>query len=405
MYTGRITDIGTVVENGESAIHIRMPRLARELVCGGSVNVNGVCLSATSIDGDLVVADATPETRRRTRLADLGPGAVVNLERPLRAGEPLDGHLVQGHVDAVGKVVRVEDEGAGARKVWIKPPGRVLDTLAPKGSVGIDGVSLTVADIVRDRFSVALIPITLSETTLGTLQVDDRVHLETDVVAKFASSGCAGLSSVTSGLGWSGVVEGAAGVQQAAAQLAAGGGVVVWDPDREGEGDVVYAGEGFTPASMAFILTEARGHTTVPCSLEVLDRLEIPAMTGSGDRHGTAFHNSVDLACSAGTGVSAHDRAATIRRLAAADASPADFCQPGHVFPLAGRPGGLAERRGHTEASLELCRLAGRAPVAVICEVMGDDGHMLDAAGMERWSLRHALPMVSIADITAHAPS
>ncbi|MGH9230954.1 MAG: 3,4-dihydroxy-2-butanone-4-phosphate synthase [Acidimicrobiales bacterium] len=100
--------------------------------------------------------------------------------------------------------------------------------------------------------------------------------------------------------------------------------------------------------------------------------------------------------------MSAHERAATVRRLAASDARPADFLRPGHVFPLAGRPGGLAERRGHTEASLALCEAAGLPTVAVICEVMGPDGHMLTVGAVERFALRCGQPMVSIADLASH---
>ena len=113
---------------------------------------------------------------------------------------------------------------------------------------------------------------------------------------------------------------------------------------------------------------------------------------GAGDRHGTAYHVSVDLAAGTGTGVSAFDRAATVRRLADERARPEDFLRPGHVFPLAGRPGGLAERRGHTEASLALCRAAGLPTVAVICEVMAPDGHMLAGSAVERFALRWGDP-------------
>jgi 3,4-dihydroxy 2-butanone 4-phosphate synthase/3,4-dihydroxy 2-butanone 4-phosphate synthase/GTP cyclohydrolase II len=132
----------------------------------------------------------------------------------------------------------------------------------------------------------------------------------------------------------------------------AGGGVLIYDPDREAESDVVFAGARLRPESMAFLLTQVCGHTTVPCDRERLDRLEIGPMPGAGDRHGTAYHVPVDLAAGTGTGVSAHDRAATIRRLAHPDATPADFLRPGHVFPLAGRPGGLAERVSQLAAHL-----------------------------------------------------
>jgi 3,4-dihydroxy 2-butanone 4-phosphate synthase/3,4-dihydroxy 2-butanone 4-phosphate synthase/GTP cyclohydrolase II len=114
---------------------------------------------------------------------------------------------------------------------------------------------------------------------------------------------------------------------------------------------------------------------------------------------GTAFHVSVDLAAGTGTGVSAEERAATVRRLADPEARPGDFLQPGHVFPLRARDGGLAERGGHTEAGVALCRAAGLAPVAVVCEVMNPDGRMAGEADLERFALRWGLPMVAIGDL------
>jgi 3,4-dihydroxy 2-butanone 4-phosphate synthase len=203
-------------------------------------------------------------------------------------------------------------------------------------------------------------------------------------------------------LPWAGELRGVAGVEKTATQLAAGGAVIIYDPDREAEADVVFAGAGLRPESFVFLLTQVCGHTTVPCDPERLDRLEIPPMPGSGDRHGTAPHVSVDLAAGTGTGVSAFDRAATVRRLAEERARPEDFLRPGHVFPLAGRPAGLAERRGHTEASLALCRAAGLPTVAVICEVMAPDGHMLVGSAVERFALRWGIPMISIDELATH---
>jgi len=318
----------------------------------------------------------------------------------------LDGHLVQGHVDGVGKVTLVDEEAGGARRVWIRPSRRFMDNVVAKGFVAVDGVSVTVAELVRDRFSVALIPITLRETTLGTLRLGDRVNLEADLFVKAARElhGAARLvaSRSLAALPWSGELHGPAGVQKAAAQLASGGAVVIHDPDREGEADVVFAGANLRPASFVFLLTQVCGHTTIPCDQARLDRLEIPPMPGAGDRHGTAYHVSVDLAAGTGTGVSAHDRAATVRRLAYADARPEDFLRPGHVFPLAARPAGLAARRGHTESSLALCRAAGLPQVAAICEVMGPDGHMLTGSAVERFALKWAIPMIAIEELATH---
>ncbi|HEV8064118.1 MAG TPA: 3,4-dihydroxy-2-butanone-4-phosphate synthase, partial [Acidimicrobiales bacterium] len=342
------------------------------------------------------------ETLRRSTLGDLHAGSAVNVEPALEVGNALDGHLVQGHVDGTGKVAKIDDEGIG-RRIWIRTSSHVLTQLVPKGSVAVDGVSLTVAEMGRDRFSVALVPTTLAETTLGALDIGQRVNLETDLVAKLvetvgANAGAA-VAAVVSALPWAGPLGGRLGVEKVVAQFAAGGGVIVFDPGREGEGDVMFAGARFRPESMAFMLTQVCGHTTVPCDLPRLDRLDIPPLPGEGDRHGTAPHLPVDLAVGTGTGVSAVERSATIRRLAHPASTAADFLRPGHVFPLGGRPGGLAERPGHTEAALALCQAAGLPTVAAICEVMGSDGVMAGAAELERFSLRWGLPMVAVADL------
>ncbi len=405
MFNGCITEIGTVTSTAQGLI-VDGPKTAGRLRIGGSVCVNGVCLSATDLGEDWFRADVSAETSRRSTLPELTPGSRVNLEAPLRVGDPLDGHLVQGHVDATGRVARLEDDGpAAGRRVWIRPPKRFLDQVVAKASVAVDGVSLTVAEVLADRFSVALIPITRRDTTLGALVPGDRVNLESDLFVKTAGELHASARLVAArslaALPWAGELRGSAGVEKCAAQLAAGGAVLIHDTDREAEADVVYAGDRFRPEAMAFLLTVACGHTTVPCDRARLDRLEIPPMPGPGDRHGTASHVPVDLADGTGTGVSAVDRAATVRRLAHPDARPGNFLRPGHVFPLAGRDGGLRQRRGHTEASLALCQAAGLPTVAVICEVMGPDGRMLTGSAVERFALRWALPLISIEDLAA----
>jgi len=407
MYSGRITEIGTVAEAGSRLI-IQAAKTSAGLSVGGSVNVNGTCLSAVQADGETgwFGVAISAETASRSTLGGLAPGARVNLELPLRAGDALDGHLVQGHTDAIGKVTKVDAEPSGSVRVWIRPPKRFLNEIVAKGSVAVDGVSLTVADVVTDRFSVALIPLTLVQTTLAGLHPGQRVNLESDLFVKSArdlwqSARLVAARSLAA-LPWAGELTGPAGVGKCVSHLAAGGGVLIYDPDREAEADVVFAGARLRPESMAFLLTQVCGHTTVPCDRERLDRLEIGPMPGEGDRHGTAYHVSVDAAAGTTTGVSAHDRATTIRRLAHPDAEPADFLRPGHVFPLAGRPGGLAERAGHTEASLALCVAAGLPAVAAICEVMGPDGHMMTGAAVERFALAWSLPLISISQLAAH---
>jgi 3,4-dihydroxy 2-butanone 4-phosphate synthase len=405
MFSGLISETGVIVAAGRAGdLAVSAPKAAGALERGASFAVNGVRLSAADLDGPVIAAGLSAETRRRTTLGELPAGTSVNVELPLTLGDPLGGHLVQGHVDAVGKVGGVTDDPAG-RRVWIRPPARTVAELVAKGSVAVDGVSLTVAEVVRDRFAVALVPATLATTTLGRLAEGQRVNLETDLVAKVArrhpDQPATALAATIGQLPWAGQLSGRVGVQKAVAQLAAGGAVVVWDPVREGEGDVIFAGARLRPESVVFLLTRACAHTTIPCDAERLARLEIPAMPGPGDRHGTAMHTSVDLAAGTGTGVSAAERAATIRRLASPAARPADFLRPGHVFPLAARPGGFAERAGHTEAAVELCRAAGLPTVAAICEVMNPDGAMAGLADLERFALRWGLPLVEIADLVA----
>jgi 3,4-dihydroxy 2-butanone 4-phosphate synthase/3,4-dihydroxy 2-butanone 4-phosphate synthase/GTP cyclohydrolase II len=405
MFTGHIHEIGTVVAADEDRIAIRAPKAA--VSSCGSVCVNGVGLAVGPSEGqaDVLTASLSADTRRRSTLGRIRAGEHVNVEAPLRLGDPTSGHLVQGDVEAVGKVVRIDDD-ATMRRVWIKPPERFQSLTMAKAQIAVDGVSLTVAEVARDRFAVALVPLTLRATTLAGLAVGDRVNLEPDLLARLArrwpcDPGRA-VTEVVAALPWAGRVTGAQGVQQAVAQIAAGGAVVLWDPDREGEGDVVFAGARLRPEAFTFLLTQVCGHTTVPCAPEVLRRLELDPVPGPGDRHGTRPHIPVDLASGTGTGVSAAERAATVRHLADPHARPEDFLRPGHVFPLAARPGGLAERAGHTEGTVALCVAAGLPPVGVCCEVMNPDGTMAKAADLEIAALRWGLPLLDMADLVRH---
>jgi riboflavin synthase len=188
MFTGLVSDMGAVERllprQGGARLALR-PRLLSvdELVLGESVACSGVCLTVVERGGGLVSFDAVPETLSRTTVGDWRPGSLVNLERALALGDRLGGHLVQGHVDAVGEVLSRAAEGQGAR-LSISLPASIAPLVAEKGSITVDGVSLTVATAGRDRFEVALIPETLARTTLGEARPGTRVNLEADVVAR-----------------------------------------------------------------------------------------------------------------------------------------------------------------------------------------------------------------------------
>jgi riboflavin synthase alpha subunit len=189
MFTGLIEAQSTVErldrEGAGRRLAVRVPpEWGRELTRGESVAVNGVCLTAVVLEPGRLAFDLAEETLAVTTLGELGPGDPVNLERPLRLGMPLGGHLVLGHVDAVGRVAAVEPEGAG-RRLTVAAPAALMPLLVPKGSVAVDGVSLTVAGLGPATFAVALIPHTLAVTTLGIRGVGDRVNLEMDVIGKY----------------------------------------------------------------------------------------------------------------------------------------------------------------------------------------------------------------------------
>jgi len=189
MFTGLIGDIGVVERvvprQGGVRITLRPARIvAGELAPGESVACSGACLTVVERGGGLLAFDAVPETLSRTTLGGWGPGTRVNLELSLALGDRLGGHLVQGHVDEVGQVLERVPEGQGARLAVALPPG-IAPLVAEKGSIAVDGVSLTVAAVGRDRFEVALIPETLARTTLGELVAGARVNLECDLLARY----------------------------------------------------------------------------------------------------------------------------------------------------------------------------------------------------------------------------
>lgn len=187
MFTGLVEATGTVAaveQLGEGArLSVTTP-LAAELADGDSVAVNGVCLTARGATGGAFAADVMAETLRRSSLGPLAPGDAVNLELPLRADGRLGGHVVQGHVDGVGTVAATTDEGF-ARIVRVTAPEQLLRYVVEKGSIAIDGVSLTVAAVDDEALEVSLIPETLERTTLGSLTPGRSVNLEVDVLAKY----------------------------------------------------------------------------------------------------------------------------------------------------------------------------------------------------------------------------
>ncbi|MBI2434531.1 MAG: riboflavin synthase [Candidatus Hydrogenedentes bacterium] len=183
MFTGIIEEVGAVSRRSGAELAIMAETVMGDLKLGDSVAVDGVCLTVAALNPDNFIVQISPETYARTTLGRLKAGHAVNLERALAAGQRFGGHFVLGHVDGVGRVENIRDQGEFA--LWrFKAPQEVARYLAPKGSIAVDGISLTVVEPRGDLFSVALIPTTLAKTTIGQKRVGDPVNMEADILGK-----------------------------------------------------------------------------------------------------------------------------------------------------------------------------------------------------------------------------
>ncbi len=362
---------------------------------GDSIAHNGVCLTVVEKTPDHFCVDVSPETLSCTvGLAEPGP---VNLERALRLADRLGGHLVSGHVDGVGNVVRFDPIGDN-RLLEIQAPAELAKYIARKGSITVDGVSLTTNSVEDSTFTINLIPHTLEATTLHRLHPGAKVNLEVDLIARYVErmlnpeeSNCFTLPPPTI----------LAFTQEIVAELKAGGMVILVDEeDRENEGDLVLAADFVTPDAINFMAKHGRGLICLTITEERCRQLGLTPMARDNKSvHGTAFTVSIEAAEGVTTGISAHDRAHTIAVAVARNAKPADIVQPGHVFPITAKPGGVLVRAGHTEAGCDLTGLAGLTPAAVICEIMNEDGTMARLPQLIEVAKEHGLKIGAIADL------
>jgi riboflavin synthase len=190
MFTGIIEGMGMVTSvsksrsGAETVIRVRLGKLGSGLRRGDSVSINGACLTAAKLSKAEAEFEMISETIRRTNLGQLKPGEMVNVERSLRVGDRLEGHFVLGHVDGTGDIEDIE-KVRSETTIWIKLDKELIKSVVPKGSIAVDGISLTLVEVERDRVSISLIPHTLKVTTLGMRHIGDRVNIETDILGKY----------------------------------------------------------------------------------------------------------------------------------------------------------------------------------------------------------------------------
>jgi len=195
MFTGIVEEVGHVVSREGGRIVVRCPIAASDAAIGDSLSIDGVCLTIVGLHGDETSFDISPETFDRTSLGALAPDDLVNVERPATLVSRLGGHLVQGHIDGIAHVKRVHPDAEGGARLSVRLPHQLLRYVVEKGSITLDGVSLTVAAIRGDEIEIALIPHTLAATTLGGIHAGDPVNVEVDVMAKYVARNIESLMS------------------------------------------------------------------------------------------------------------------------------------------------------------------------------------------------------------------
>lgn len=449
MFTGIVTGLGEVLERrpdpakGVERLSFQAPGHTEGLGLGGSIAINGVCVSAVAIEEERISVELIQETRSRTALGELKVGDPLNLERCLPSGARLDGHVVQGHVDGLAQLTEA-DLRDGRHRFAVSP--ELAPYIAEKGSIAINGVSLTISAVSAPGsseawFEVGLIPTTLAETTLGSTEVGAKVNIEVDVLAKYArrmlqfqehsrADQAADVAapanvapsvteehSVTEEYAAAPQPESVPAVPQpdtpapmldridvALNELAAGRPVIVVDDaDRENEGDIIFPAALATQELMALTVRHTSGVICTPMTPERAEHLGLPPMViDNEDPKGTAYTISCDAATGVSTGISAADRALTVRVLADSASTAADLSRPGHIFPLIADPRGVLGRDGHTEAAVDLCRLAGLPEVGVIAELTHDDGRMMRLPALRKFADAHQYALISIADLITY---
>lgn len=403
MFTGIVEEMGTIKEVnqvGQNSVQltINARKVNNEMKIGDSISVNGICLTVTSFQEDFFMVDVMPETIKSTSLNEVREGINVNLERSMSADGRFGGHFVSGHIDGIGKIIN-KSASENAIDYTIEIPTECKKYLIPKGSIAIDGISLTIVDHTEKTVTVSLIPHTAAVTILGQKEIDDIVNIEYDMLIKAVIGAWHPNNSKLSELSGCQAPE----IDEVIADLKVGKPVIVVDhEDRENEGDLVALAENITPDVLNFMITHGKGLVCTAITKEDAERLSLEKMVNNNtDPLGTAFTVSVDHIDTT-TGISTFERAKTIRALANPHTKATDFRKPGHVFPLIAKDGGVLNRPGHTEAAVDLAKLSGAYPSGVICEIVKEDGTMARIPDLKQMAEKFSLKLISIETIKAY---
>lgn len=421
MFTGLVQVVGKIAKRDEEtgALLFQLPAERTDFLTstkvGDSIAVNGVCLTATSVQPDSFTAVLGEETLARTTFSQLALGDEVNLEPCLTVDTPLGGHLVSGHVDGVLQILEIADAAKAGDKMYrFSLPEEFARFVVAKGSVCLNGVSLTVVSATDTDFTVMLIPHTLNHTNLGKLALGAAVNFEIDLIARYAVTG-EGLSKQSlknqallqaepAAPTHSGNAAAFSHPEVLIEEIKQGRMVIMLDDeDRENEGDLIMSADAITAWHINFMARYGRGLVCMPMTEAHGKQLNLPLMAPQqAGRKTTNFTISIEAATGVSTGISTADRAHTIAVAAKANAKASDVVSPGHIFPLLAKPGGVLERRGHTEATVDLVTMAGCGNCGVIVEILNEDGTMARRDDCVAFAKHHGLKVGTVADLAAY---
>ncbi len=409
MFTGIISDIGEVAARDGGRFEIRCGYAAESIAIGASIACDGACLTATKVDpsgaGSTFAVDVSNETLAKTTLDEWRPGRRINLERALKAGDELGGHIVAGHVDGVGRIVEMHADGQ-SRRFTVEVPPELAPYIASKGSITLDGISLTVNDVQETSFGINIIPAYLDPHDPGGQKAGRQGQPRSRCLCALCGAPD-GVPAVNTNLQRVAYAEGKgflSPIDEILEDLRNGRMIILVDAeDRENEGDLVVPAQMATPDVINFMAKHGRGLICLSLTRQRADQLRLEYMARQNEaRARTAFTVSIEAREGVATGISAHDRARTISTAIDPTKDFNDIVSPGHVFPLIAREGGVLVRAGHTEASVDLARLAGLYPAGVICEIMNDDGTMARMPDLVAFAQRHALKIGTIEDLIGY---
>lgn len=420
MFTGIIDHCGTItqIETIPNGLRLCIKHNFTDLQLGESISIDGICLTVTHFQDAIFTCDLSPETVNLTTAKHFKIDQKINVERALLPTTRLGGHFVLGHIDQCATVKIIKKINEFTEITFSNLNEQAKQLIFKKGSIAINGVSLTINELTEDGFTVMLIPHTLEHTNLAALKTNDAVNVEFDILMKQPSSQRKLSEHAGVNYSWhpehptwipvfAGMTETTntttdfITIPEALDELRQGRMIILVDDEhRENEGDLMIAAEKITPEAINFMARFARGQICLALNHEIIDRLGIPLMPERNKLPNQAmFTTSIEAARGVTTGVSAKDRAYTIQVAIDPKSTPNDISMPGHIFPLRARHGGILERPGHTEGSVDLAKLAGLQPGAVICEIMKDDGTMARLTDLREFAKQHQIKLVAVNDL------